>query len=170
MRVWKAQNGQIEFLGHIHQAHRLAVAFRVGHAEIVLQAFLDCAALLMAHDHDRASLEARQSANNGFVIAEDAIASEFLEIVKDVFDEIGQVRPVRMARHEGLPPCAEIRVHLLQLLARLGLQLLQLVGDRWPFLAGSKRFQFGDLRVQLRNGLFEIKIGRCHGGKLAMTG
>ena len=61
-RVDQRHDRQAEAVGQLHQADRLAIAFRVGHAEIVAHAALGVGALLVAeHDH-RAAAEARQAA------------------------------------------------------------------------------------------------------------
>jgi hypothetical protein len=80
----EAEHRHAELLGKVHQAHGLAVAFRVRHAEIVLQALLGGAALLVTHDHDRAATETRKAADDRLVIAEVPVAGEFLEILEEV--------------------------------------------------------------------------------------
>ena len=51
---------QLEALGQVHQADRLAVAFRLRHAEVVLDAAFRVVALLVPDDHDRAAAEPRR--------------------------------------------------------------------------------------------------------------
>ena len=75
--------GPAEFLRHLHEAQGLAIAFRIGHPEVPLHAFLEGLALLMADDHDRPVVEAGEAADDGAVIAERAVAVEFVKVPED---------------------------------------------------------------------------------------
>ena len=55
---------------HIHQALRLAVAFRVAHAEIMLQLFARAAPALLSNHHHRLAVKARKTADHRAVITE----------------------------------------------------------------------------------------------------
>src|SRR4029079_11185536 len=64
-----------EAIGSFHETHRLAIAFRARHAEIVLEARLGVIALFLADDHDRLAAKAPEPADDGIVLGEFAIAS-----------------------------------------------------------------------------------------------
>ena len=72
-RVNQGDHRQVEFLGHFHKPHGLAIAFRHGHAKVVLDAALGVGALFMADDHDGAAAEFTHATDNGFVVAKIAI-------------------------------------------------------------------------------------------------
>jgi hypothetical protein len=89
------------FSARPHQPQRLAVALGPRHAEIAVDLFLGVAPLLVANDHHRLAVEARQPADDGMVVGKGAIAVQFLEIGEDVLDVVERVGPLRMARHLG---------------------------------------------------------------------
>ena len=55
----------VPLLGELHEAQRLAVALRIGLAEIAINPLLGVAALLRAQHGDFASVETRHAANHG---------------------------------------------------------------------------------------------------------
>ncbi len=58
-----------EVVGHVHQPHRLAIALRPRHAEIVLEPALGVGAFFVADDADALAAEAAEAADNGRVLA-----------------------------------------------------------------------------------------------------
>ena len=86
-----------EALGLLHQAQRLAVAFRVGHAEVAPDVLLDIAPLLVPQDGHRDGIEEADAADDGRVVGEAAIAVQFHEVAHQIFDEITAGRPLGMA-------------------------------------------------------------------------
>ena len=74
--VDQRQHRNVETVGHLHQPHRLAVALRPRHAEIVLEPALGGRALLVADDADALAAEAAEAADDRLVVAELAVAGE----------------------------------------------------------------------------------------------
>ena len=105
--VDKSQHRQVEPLRHVHQAHRLAIALGPRHAEIMLQPGLGIAALLMAHDHHAPAAKTAEAADDGLVVAVDAVAAQFDEVLDQLTQVVGEVRPLGMARDLGLLPGVE---------------------------------------------------------------
>ena len=78
----KERTGRLEPVGHLHQAHGLAVALGRGHAEIVPDAGFGVVALFLADDADRLAAEAAEAAHDGLVLGEFAVAGEGREILR----------------------------------------------------------------------------------------
>jgi hypothetical protein len=66
-------------------------------------------AFLVPNEHDRAAINAADSANDCRVIRIHAVAMQFLKIRSDQCKIIGRIRPHRMTRHLGNLPRAELR-------------------------------------------------------------
>ena len=160
--VDEAENRQAELFGHVHQPHRLAVAFRPRHAEVVGQAGRGVVALLMAHDDHGAAAKARQAADDGLVVSELAVSAQLDEVGEQPGDVIHQVRPLRVARdlrlHPGIKRGVGLVPHLRGLAAQAGDLGLEGVLGR-----GQQR-QLLDLGFQIGDRLFEIEIVRGHDG------
>ena len=109
-------------VGHVHEAGRLAVAFRPRHAEIVLEAAVGVGALLVADDADALAAEAAEAADDRRVLAEFAIAGERDEIGDEPGDVVEAMRPLRMAGDLGLLPGCQLGVEFLERLRRLDLR------------------------------------------------
>jgi hypothetical protein len=103
--VDEGDHRQVEALGHVHQAHGLAVALGPGHAEVVLQAGGGVVALLVAHDHDRDAAEAAQAADDGLVVGELAVAAQLDELV----DQGRACSPSGAAARDGGRPWSSAR-------------------------------------------------------------
>src|SRR3546814_17211427 len=78
--VYQGDDRQAEPLRQAHEALRLAVALRAGHAEVVLHTAVDVGALLVADDHDGVAAEAPQATNVGVVLREQAVAGKGCEL------------------------------------------------------------------------------------------
>ena len=157
-RIDEAHHGKLEAVGHLHQPHRLAVAFGPRHAEIVLDAAFGVGALLMADQHHRAAGQAADAADDGLVLAEIAVAGERGEVLDQRIDVMPEMRALGMAGDLRLLPRRQLGIGFLQGFARLGLELGEFLFDRDRALLGGERFQLGDLALQLGDGLFEIEI------------
>ena len=72
--VDQRQHRNVEVVRHVHEPHRLAVAFGPGHAEIVLEPRVGVGALLLADDADGLAAEAAEAAHDGCILAEAAVA------------------------------------------------------------------------------------------------
>ena len=150
------QHGNAEAIGHLHQPHRLAIAFGARHAEIVLDAALGRVALFLAHHADGLALEAAEAADQRFVLAELAVAGERREFRDQRVDEIGKMRALRMPRHQRLLPRRQVGVEVGQRLRRFLLDPGDLVAD--VAAVGRERAQLVDLGLEFGDGLFEIEI------------
>ena len=117
-----------EVVGHLHQPHRLAVAFGLGHAEIVLQPALGGRALLLSDDADALALEAAEAADDRVVVAELAVAGKRRELGDQLRHIVEAMRPRRPARDLRLLPGREVVVELGERLRR-----------PWPRAARSRR-------------------------------
>ena len=109
-------------LGHLHQTEGLAVAFGVGAAEIAAKVLLGVPALLLADDHDRATLEEGRPADGGLVVHEQAVTMELLEVVEEHPDVIEGVGAAGVARQLDPLPGVEVAVDLPAGLLELGLE------------------------------------------------
>jgi hypothetical protein len=164
----KVKQRQLEALGHLHQAQRLAIAFRARHAEIALDLALGVASLLVADDHHRLAVDARQSTHDRGVVGIGAIACQLLEFIADELQVVEGVGSLRVARElRDLPgrECLEdFRGAKFQLLA----QLADLFFDvERAAMAGMAKLL--DLRFQFGDGLFEIEEVRVHAARAVMT-
>ena len=114
-------------------------------------------ALFLADHADALAAEAAEAAHQRFVLAEFAVAGQRREFGDQRVDEIGEMRPLRMARHQRLLPRRQIGVEIVQRLRRLVLDPRDLLAD---VAAGRRqRAQFIDLGFEFGDGLFEIEIG-----------
>jgi hypothetical protein len=143
------------------EANGLAIALRLSHSKIVLEARLRIAALLMADDDDRSPTETRKAAKDGIVIHELAIARELDEFVEQPRDIIEKVRPVGMTRDLRLLPRIEMGIDVLKLLVRLLAQLADFLADS----CAARGFELGDLLLEIGDRFFEFKIGRYGHGE-----
>ena len=103
--VDQREDRNAEAVGHLHQAHRLAVALRARHAEIVLEPVLGGRALLVADDADALAAEAAEAADDRLVVAELAVAGERHEIG----DQGGDVVEAARAARGGARPASSAR-------------------------------------------------------------
>ena len=97
--------GPAELRRQLHHAQRLAVALRLGHAEVPVDLLLGVAALLVADDHHRPLLVEREAAHERGVVAEAPVAVQL--------GELGEERRRRSracrAGWDGAPPASSAR-------------------------------------------------------------
>ena len=154
--VDEREDRQVEFLGNLHQAHGLAIAFRLRHAEVAQRALLRVAPLLVADDHAGLAIETGQAADDRQVVRIRAVAVQFVEVGEDFVDVVHRVRPLRVARDLRHLPRRELGVDILgQLLALLGqaVDLLRDVDGR-VVLYETQLFNFG---VEFGDRLLKIE-------------
>src|SRR3546814_16409491 len=72
--VYQGDDRQAEPLRQAHEALRLALALRAGHAEVVLHPAVDVGALLVADDHDGLADAPPKAPADGVVLREQAVA------------------------------------------------------------------------------------------------
>ena len=80
--VDERDDGQAESVGHLHQTKGFAITFGIRAAKVTAEAFLSVAPFLLAEDHDGAAFEKGRTTDDGFVVHEETVAMELLEVVK----------------------------------------------------------------------------------------
>ena len=88
----------MELLGELREAHRLAIAVGIRHAEVGRHVFLDGRTLVVAEDQHLLLVDCRETANQAPIIVHEAIAVQLLKVGADVLDEIAKVRSLRIPR------------------------------------------------------------------------
>ena len=155
--VDKGQDRHLEALGHFHQAAGLAVAFRLGHAEVAAHLFLYVTAFLVTDDHHRPAVQARNAADDGGIIGKMAIAVQLFKVGKNVTDIIQRIGPLRVARHLGNLPAAQVAENALGQGLALLLQPSDFFGDVQRVVTADQT-QLFDLGLQVRNWLFKLQV------------
>ena len=158
-RVDQREHRHVETVGELHHAHRLAVALRPRHAEIVLEAGLRVLALLLREDRDRIAAKAAEAGDDRLVLAELSVAGERLEIGDEAGDVVLCVRPVGMAGDLRLLPGRQPGIDAGERVARLALERRDLVGDRDAVGARLQPPQLLDLAFEVGDRLFEVEVG-----------
>ena len=74
------------------------------HSEIAADIFVGVPAFLMTDDSDGTSIDGAETADDGFVVANTAIAMQLDEIIRDEFDVVQAVGAVRMSGQLNLLP------------------------------------------------------------------
>src|SRR5690606_7081632 len=161
-RVDEGDQRQVEAVRKAHQPLRLAVAFRLGHAEVAVALLLGVAALLVADDHQPPLTEPCQSADDGVVVAEHAITMQLIEITEYSVNVLKRVRAPRMARQLGHLPGRQRGEDVPGKLFALLLELLDLLSEVQVALR-TDPLEFLDLDLEVGNGLFEVEKVRVHG-------
>ena len=112
-RIDKADHWQAVLFGEAHQPHRFAVTFRVRHAEVGFDILFHTASLAVADQHHLASADRGETANQGAVIAEQAIAVKLHKVIAHQTDVIRDVGAFRMARDLHNIPCRQFLLSFL---------------------------------------------------------
>src|SRR5439155_8084718 len=115
-------------LRELHQPHCLAIALRIGHAEVTVGSFLDVAALLVAHERDRATVEATETDHERMIVGPAAVTVQLDPIVEEPADVVQRVRAVLVARKLDRAPALLARRRGLDA-RELALELLELARD-----------------------------------------
>src|SRR6476646_5946643 len=123
------QHGNAESVSHFHQPNRRAIALGTRHPEIMFDAGFGGGAFFLADHADALAAEAAEATHQRCVLAELAIARERREFGDQSIDKIGEVRPLRMARHQRFLPWRQIGVEIVQRLRRLLLDPRNLLAD-----------------------------------------
>src|ERR1700733_8006837 len=122
----------------------------------MLDAGVGAGAFLLADDANALAPEAPKASDQGFILGELAVARERREFGDETGDEIGEMRPLRMARHQRLLPRRQIGVEITQRLRSLFLDPRDLLAD--VAARCRKHAQFVDLGIEFGDGFFEIEI------------
>ncbi len=102
--IEEGEDGAVEFFGDAHGAEGFAVALRLGRAELAGDTLFEGAALEVADDEDRLSVEEGHAAAHRRVIAEGAVAVNLAEIGKECFDEVHGIGALRVPGQLGSNP------------------------------------------------------------------
>ncbi len=113
----------------------------------------------MADHHDALAAETAKTADNGAILGKAPVPGQRGEILDQLGNIIGKMRPCRMTRHLRFLPRRQIGIDILERLERFFLQLGDFLvkRDRWP--VSSNIAQFRNLAFQFRHRFFKIKIG-----------
>src|SRR4029078_9794860 len=95
-----------------HETLRFAVAFGLGHPEIMLNAGFRIRALLLPDDHRRATPEPADTSLDSIVFCVKPITGQRREILDQALDVVLEVRSVGMTRDQRLLPWRQFRVNL----------------------------------------------------------
>ena len=91
-------DGVAELLRDLHGAQRLAVALRVGRAELARDPLFERAAFEVGDHHHRAAMEPGHAAGHRRVVAEAAVAVNLAEVSEECFDEVHRIGAIGMPR------------------------------------------------------------------------
>src|SRR3569833_3056476 len=97
-RIDESEKRQPEFLGKLHQTHRLAISYRLGHAEIAHCPLLGIASVLMAAHPARMPIETRQAAAYRQIVGIAPDDVHFMDVGVYLVLVILGVRPLWMPR------------------------------------------------------------------------
>ena len=154
--VNKGQHRSAELLGQPHQAQRLPVPFRIGHAEVSIHALLQRFALLVAYHDDRAAIEAGKAADDRMIVGEGAISVQFNKAIAQAADVVQSRGPLQMTCDLCTLPSRQARIDL-------GLQLMESRPELIEiFLTPAARVRGGgklfELLLELGDRLFKVEI------------
>src|SRR5262249_5387004 len=111
-------DGKAEALGDLHDAHRLHVALRIGHAELAVEPLLHVAALLVPDDRDRAPGELAEPCHERAGVGAAAVAVQLDPVLDEALHVVERVRAIRVTGELDRAPD--------RLVARVGLEPRQL--------------------------------------------
>ncbi len=154
--VDEGDDGEAVFFGELHAAEGFAVAFGVGHSPEAFEAFFGVAAFLVADEHDLVSAEAGESAEDGGVVAECAVAVDLAEVAADHFDVVFEERALGVAGDLDGFPGGQVVVGFSQQRGVVEAKMAKLFGIIHLFL-GLEAFEFVDLFFELEERAFEIE-------------
>ena len=125
-------------------------------------------ALLLPDDTDRMAAKPAETAHDGLVLREFAVAGERGEIGHETVDIVAEMRAQLVARDLGLLPRCQSRIEVDERLLGLGLEPRQLVADRHGIALLPELAQFLDLGFEFGDRLFEIEIAtHRHGAEVS---
>jgi len=115
-----------EFFRHFHAAERFAVALRVGLAEVAEDALLGVAALLVANHHYFVAVIAGETADDGRIVAERAVAMNFTPVSEEALYVIQREWTLGVARKFRPMPGIDVRADLFPQKVDLVLEMFEL--------------------------------------------
>ncbi len=159
-RIHKRHDGQTETIRQIHETLRLAIAFGLGHAEIVTDAAFGIVAALLPDDDARLAFDATQTTDNGLILREQPVTREWREISHDLANVIEAMRTARMTRDLHFLRGRQFAVDAAQLPLHLFLKPFDFSGDVEAAVVGKMAKPF-DLGFQFDDRFF--KLENLHG-------
>ena len=163
--IHEAQYRQAEPVGHVHQPHRLAVALRPRHAEVMLQAGFGVAPLLVAHHHHAPAAEAAQAPHHRLVVAEHTVAAQLHEVLDQLAQIVGEMRPVGVAGDLGLLPRIQPGIDVAPEARGAAPQRVDLALEGAGVGVGGEPGEIVQLGLDLGHGPLEVQVmtrGRRH--------
>jgi hypothetical protein len=124
----------------------------------MFEAALGVRAFFMADDADAFPMETAEPADNRWVVAEFAVASERNEIFDQPRDVVETMRPLRMSRDLGFLPRREFGIELLQRSRGFRFQPTDFLADSDRIARLAHRAQFFDFGLEFGHGLFEVEV------------
>ena len=152
--VDEGDDGDVEFFGEFHFGEGFAVAFGVGAAEVGGDFFGGVTAFVVADDHALVRADATEAGDDGFVVAEAAVAVEFAELLGEHAEVVGGLGAAGMSGDlDGLVG-GEFCVGGLEQ-GQVGVaEIEDFLGVVFGAIAGAG-FEFTDLLFELEQGGFE---------------
>src|SRR5438067_1810177 len=112
-RVDEREDGLAELRGQLHEAQGLAIALGVRHPEVARDLLARVAPLLVTdHDH-RLPIEAREAADDGRIVAEQAVAVQLGEFLQQQLAPVARVGTLGVPRQLRALPGREAGVRAL---------------------------------------------------------
>src|SRR5215468_661962 len=156
-RVDEGHDGLAELGSELHEAEGLAISLGMRHAEVAGDVLARVASLLMPDHHHGLTLEARETAHDGLVVAVEAIAVELHEVLEEQANEVQRVRALRVTGDLRPLPGRETAVDLVLEPAETLLELADLVARRLRVRRGAELSQ---ALFDLDERAFELKLVR----------
>src|ERR1700682_1211419 len=160
-RVYEGDDRPVEAFAQLHQAQRLAIALRAGHAKASENILFSGTTFLLADEHDRFAVEARQPADERLVVAEAAGAVQLDEVGEEPLYVVEHVGTIRMPRELHHLPARQLGEDLLLQLGCAALETadlrVQRVGVARRGAGGGVPLQVGELLLQLQERFLEVQ-------------
>ncbi len=154
-RVDQRHDRKAELLGEAHLRKRLAVALRMGAAEVAADLLRGGAPAAMPDHEHLVRADAAETGHDRRVVRERPIAVQLDEVAAHEIDQVGALRPHRMPRDlHGLPGRERLVGLDEEAVARLP-KLADLASERSCVGTSLDR---GDLPLDLENGRFEVEL------------
>src|SRR4029079_4443408 len=102
-----------ELFRQLHEAQRLAIPFRVGHAEVSLHALFEGFAFLMTDNHHGAVVEPGESSHDGPSTSKNTIAMQLKKVSRQLSDIVQGAWTLRMSGQLRSLPGSQIFVEFV---------------------------------------------------------
>ena len=155
-RVNQRHHGHVELFGQLHQAQGLAVALRIGHAEVAKLPLLGVVPFLLPNKHDGVPVNFAKAAHHRLVVAHGPVAVQLHKLFGHAINVIQCVRPVGMARKLHPLPARQVGVGFL-------FKVLDALFEgshgfaNFHVAVGREFLHFKKLAFKGSNGLFKVE-------------